>query len=731
MAEGFHNVIMREKGFQGIGEVTYEFPLELWWQPADLVQVSIVVLSPWYLLKATKGYFLRAITEDGEVYSRDLNALQDYLESHFPEMHISFSFFRNITPSMILRRIRDKKIRDAGKMDNLRLDEKKVALDDIGNAFKDMKTRLSDTEAFLNLTGNDTTLLGSYLRNRYRQQKREVEDLRTAGKRLEGELITTGRLLREYEKKGASAAFVFSYSSNLQAVCGREGFDDALTSIMKEIRDAHHFEISQRLQGGRLNIYVEEIRYPTLAYQIEWAGGVLNPKQLDALGMPFEDLREKVEGYLMVFPSRNIEIDGVTKDEKKLFPAKAIQNFLKRLDRLPPKLPVPELPREGGWIGHVLVGEKVTPTPLLYPSEVKHKYISGTTQSGKSFLGRVIVENELIEGTNVLILDPTRQWCGLGKATSDERVLSRFDRVGIGRDYVRAFDIKIHTPRSEAGFDLPRDLESLFTGCSVICLKDLCDSERCQVARNIFQAIYDSLNREANRIELMVVIEETSVFLPENVNREAKEIAKEVKTLMTRIAREKAKYGCVFMIITQSLSDFRADAKVVREMIGTRFFLRAMDRAEHEYIEQYLSREAVELAKNLKEGEAIIHSPSISGVKFYVRAPFSAVSEVTDAEIVQINKRCQVEYAPQGNDIIRHMYGPGMNQKENQVLSLVREYYDKYGVPILAAELGRRLGLRGGSRQRLLDQLVEKNLVKKVRLGTKRGRPSDAILPLG
>lgn len=730
MGERFHYFLLKEAGFQKIGEVAYEVPLELWWHPGELAQVSLAVLTPYYLLKATKGYFMKAITEDGETYSRDLNALQEYLESHFPEIHICFSFFRNINPTMILMRIKDRKMRDAGKMENLSLEEKEETLQNTRNEFNDLKNKLSDTEAFRNLAGNGSSLLSSYLRSRYTQQKRDMEDLRVAGRRLEGELLVTRKLLKEYEKKGVSAAFVFSYSSNLQAVCGREDFEDALASIMKEVRDARHYEISQRLYGGRLNIFVEEIRHPALAYQIEWAGGVLNPTQLAALGIPFQDLRQKVEEYLMVFPSRNIEIDGATKDEKKLFPAKAIQNFLKRLDKLPPSPPVPQFPREGGWIGHMMLGDRITSSPLLYPSEVKSKYISGTTQYGKSYLGRVLVENELIEGTDVLILDPTRQWGGLGKAASDNKVLSRFDTVGIGRKYIRGFDIKIYTPGGSAGLDLPRDLGSLFTGCSVICLKDLADSERCQVARDILQAVYNSLNRESNKVELLVVMEEASVFLPENVNREAKDIAKEVKTLITRIAREKAKYGCVFVLITQSLSDFRADAKIVREMIGTRFFLRATDPAEHEYIEQYVSKQAVEMAKNLKEGEAIIQSSTISGVKFYVRAPFSAVCEVTDEEIGQINERRQGEYTPTDNEIIRRTYERELSEKEKQVLSLIKEHYETYNAPILAAELGRRMNMEGGSRQRLVDHMVEKKLVKKVIVGGKRGRPSHGIVPL-
>ena len=77
------------------------------------------------------------------------------------------------------------------------------------------------------------------------------------------------------------------------------------------------------------------------------------------------------------------------------------------------------------------------------------------------------------------------------------------------------------------------------------------------------------------------------------------------------------------------------------------------------------------------------------------------------------------------------MYRANLTEREMQVLTLAKEYYEKNGAPIPAADLGRRMKIQGGSRQRLLDQMVQKGLVKKVTLGGKKGRPSHGIIPLG
>src|SRR5262245_14470981 len=90
--------ILREHGFKCIGELNYRLQLALWWHPSNerRVEVLILQLGGSAILRAAKSYFMKSVTSEGESWVRDLPALHQYLEDHFPEMRISFSHFRDV-----------------------------------------------------------------------------------------------------------------------------------------------------------------------------------------------------------------------------------------------------------------------------------------------------------------------------------------------------------------------------------------------------------------------------------------------------------------------------------------------------------------------------------------------------------------------------------------------------------------------------------------------------------
>jgi hypothetical protein len=468
---------------------------------------------------------------------------------------------------------------------------------------------------------------------------------------------------------------VFSYSSDLLA-CYVEGFKDALFSTVKDIKDMHNYQIRQKLFGGKLNIYVEEIEHPALAYQSLWAGGALNPNRLAKLGSHFDELRKCIEKYFMVTPSKNIIVDGITKDEKKLIAAKVLQNFLRRLD-IVPYISIPkEIPRKGGWIGNIIKGSDVTDIPFFYPIKLNHGYISGSTTSGKTFLARVTVENSIIEGVVVIVLDPGQQWFGLTRPAVKESVLKRYDQLGINREYARGFDVRIYIPGGNTNHDLPENLNDLLKKNSVISFRRCNDLERCRITRNILKTVYDSLQRESDKLQILIVLEEAHLFSQSGVLGEAKEAAQEVGIYIKRIAREKAKFGCNLQFISQSLSDFKRDEKIVREMVNSRFFLRATDNAELEYIENYVSREARDIVKNLGQGEALVHGYAISassGVKVFVRPPFSHVGELSEAELKEIIYAQKAQIVPEHEREFNRSFGEFDDDFSQQLSERERE----------------------------------------------------------
>jgi hypothetical protein len=270
---------------------------------------------------------------------------------------------------------------------------------------------------------------------------------------------------------------------------------------------------------------------------------------------------------------------------------------------------------------------------FLQPKNPGSTNISGTTRAGKSSAGHVAAENCIIQGVIVIALDSTRQWCGLARPASDENTLRRLDEFGIGRKHATGFDVDVYLPG--AGLELPRDPRELVRRSSVISTKGLDDFERCRIARDVLQVVYDHTMDQSDQMRILVVLEEAHNLLPSNVaGGKAEEMAKEVRNLILRTAREKNKYGCNQMVISQSLADFRGDARVVREMINLRIFARATDRAELEFVEHYISKDAVEVVKNLQVGEVLVHGASVPTTKVLVRPPLSEVRELPDHEIL-------------------------------------------------------------------------------------------------
>ena len=723
------DTILLQAGFEKIGEINLHFPTSLWWHSGKAIEISVYSLDGCHVVKGKKSYFLKAIGEEGELYSRDLKSFQDYLEAHFPQVHISFSFFRNTHRDSILKRILKKKFRISSNIDPVQIESflQKLKIEFVK---KSHKTR--NIEKLSRMQGKDIgnkksnrSFLDSFLQNEYLRTREEAEVLAEKLNQANEIKMEVKKYLDAYKKNSISAAVLFNYSSNIQVAVHKDDFNDALNSIIKEISDAHRYQINQKLFGGKLNIFIEEISHPEIAYQVEYCGGILNIHQLLS-SIPADTLRKEMEQYLMVFPTRDIKVDGRIKDEKKLVASRMVRNFIQKLDLAKPKHDEVSLPKHGGWLGNVMEGNQLTKVPLFFPIKTLNTYESGTTGAGKSYSGRVYVENAILDGVSVLVLDPTRQWCGLALPNSNEQVISRFDDLGVKQNCVRGFKTRIYTPGFDAGLPIPNKIEELFKGTSVVSFKDLTDFDRCKMTRDILQTAYYWFNQEIDKTRLLLVFEETSTFLPENVSSDARNMAKEVRTLLSRITREKRKYGLALMFLTQSLSDFRMDGKVIREMVQNRFFLRATDNAELEYVGNYVSKEAKEIVKNLGVGEALVSSPFVSGVKFLVRPPFSAVRELNDDEIRKVNSNFAT---PENSD------SPIKSEKnridrEAQALEIIRNYYINSNKPIPAKELEKKLNIQGGSRQRLLDQLVDKKLIKIVKLKTTRGRAPYGIIPL-
>jgi Mn-dependent DtxR family transcriptional regulator len=71
----------------------------------------------------------------------------------------------------------------------------------------------------------------------------------------------------------------------------------------------------------------------------------------------------------------------------------------------------------------------------------------------------------------------------------------------------------------------------------------------------------------------------------------------------------------------------------------------------------------------------------------------------------------------------------GLSEKEEQALRIIRDYHKWNEGAILASAIASRMKLSGRARTEIFNSLVEKNLVKKVKIKLERGRPADGFIP--
>ena len=468
-----------------------------------------------------------------------------------------------------------------------------------------------------------------------------------------------------------------------------------------------------------LRVYHEEVKYPWVVHAAEWVG-MIDPGELEGKG--YSEVLDQIVPMYMVTGERDVEVEGRAVVKGKQTPARVLKAFLERVERVPPGF-FGGLPRKGGWVGNVMFGDLMTSTPLLFPLDrLLHGYISGTTGAGKSYLARVLVENAILEGVNVVVLDPTRQWSGIVKPASGS-VLRRFDRFGMPRELARGFPARVIFPGDDGRIELPDDLGELFKGCAVLSMRGMEDAERCRVACEVLRYAYETHDRESERLRTLIVLEEAHSFLPENVSPDAREKAQEARNWIDRISREMRKYGLNLLLITQSLSDFRREARIVREATNTKFFMRATDRTELQYITDYVSSEVAETVKRLGPGEAVLVSPFMDPVKFAVRPPLSHVGELDkdEMDLLREAERAREEF------MRRVEFASSRDDIEERILWLAREY-ERRGRPLIVKDLEEELGMSRKRVREVLRRMEEKGLIRTRRL-KKRGRPR-VIIPV-
>ena len=718
MENDFCHDVLKAEGFKPLAEINHDFNITLWWHPDLHQELSLVYLSQWVLIRGTKHYRLTS-RYDSELYARELKMFDDYLCSHFEELHLSLSTFPYISPNMASRKISDMHYRFMSG-DTVGPEELSKRLKELSEKISGLETSLRRDEDLFKLNHNKAGLLHNYIQSQIIQKRRQLEKLRIEKRTINKKLITHEHLKRQYLKKGQGTALLFTTCSNIQVIKNEVEFLDAIHSIMRQLENIEKFELKQKLMGGKLRIYIEPINQPAISLATLWVRAVLDPRQLANLGPDYSNLCKAVEDHIAVFPREDILSEGAAKDERKLVSARAVKNLVERLKVVPTAPAESVLNRKSDmpvWIGNTLDAATRTDTPWELPlGKMGHVYISGTTGAGKTFLAFVIVEGALVyRNLAIVVLTPNNQWAGLLSPEDRSEILERYKESGLKPEQARSFNFKYHGIAQDIGEPLPKDLRQLATGWHIISFKDSDDRTRCETTAEVLKSLFDACNSsESSRPRIIVIIDEAPRFTRKHVDREAQSAAAESEKAINLTTAEGRKYGLSVIILSQTLRHFSYDLAAVRQNIATRIFMRNSD-GEIDHASQFMDdgREIV----RLRTGEAILCNSEWGTVKVSIRPPFSKVWEPTDAEVKELVGSVSKTQ-------------PTLSREAQAVLNMASERYIQTGESAKLAFIAEQLGITSRRKiGRIINELKKASAVKFERLD-EQGKPL-VIIPIG
>lgn len=766
---------VEDRGFRKLGEVDMGFPMKFYWHPEMKMELALSNVNGTYIVKGMKKYYVKAMSESGhETWDRSLGTVMDILRASFPEYHVygcgvahlprgmmsdmereiaeeqkAVSDWESLMGQLRYRKSQARDRLDEAARERAQLEGERQAQKEYDRRRMQMERQM-DRQAQMRLAtsqaGGEADRPAEYHHVDYesdsraemargsakaqyekereeRKQRRLNEDIREAQREMEAHkqsLTVKKATMNQFLEYGVGTCCVIGFSTVMR-VGGQKDLETMTEKTVEEITSAHRYGAFTQSLTRNFRIYHEEVQHPWLTHMAEYVG-MFNPQDVGANPGGLGQLGEQVYPMFMKTLTEDTEVEGV-KIKGKQTPARLLKAFLDRVDKVPGRW-VSDLPKSGGWVGNVMYGNHRSSNPFLFSMhKLSHGYVSGTTGSGKTFTGRVLVENAIIEGVNVVVFDTTRQWCGLALPASG-RILRRYDTLGVSRDYARGFPVKLYTPMG-AGLDVPPSPDVLLQGWNVVSLRGMDDRERCSIVRDVLQAAYDTHQEETERLKTLIVVEEAHSLLPNRVSPDAKGVATEVRNLIDRIARELRKYGVNLLLITQSLSDFQREARMVREMTNTKFFMRTIDRTETQLVEQYISDTASGQVRNLNVGEALVFTPFIDGMKVYIRPPFSHVGAVSDKQIRQVMKM----ESQKEQFLFKVVQGGAKESVEDRVLRVVNEHY-QMGESLNVTELMTAVNVSSKKViHRLVDRLEARGKIRTRIDRSSRGAPR-VIVPV-
>lgn len=452
---------------QRIGRTEISPPTVFLWDTDSSAVIETTILGKdTHLVRATKAYrLLKQDPEGRESWSRNINKLNEYLESTFSNFRLSVDYVDRVSGETL--RVKDEAREVAGQAKELLTKAERL------------NKEISDLQESLEIS----------LESMEEQVKRDLQGKKQERQQVLDELDHITRdlerrkdILSEWEEDGVLSAILFQFSTEAEVASG-DALDSVIEEHLEQVFNYHRRKVLQTLRGENFRLVVEEVEEPSVLMRGEY-GMLLNPAVIEDLEERYEDTRveqdliearQQAVKQFEEYAVEDLEVEESVVEQSNATPAKAVDSILKRLEteRVGE---VQDVPQDGPMIGTVTGTDVVVG---LDPGQYEHLYIVGETGSGKSHIKRALIENTASLDYHVLSINPSDlQNVGLNLSNGENpngRSIG-FNQYWKGGDQL---------------LDSPEDLTSLFTGRNAVSLKGLTDSEKQDFINDLFGKLAD------------------------------------------------------------------------------------------------------------------------------------------------------------------------------------------------------------------------------------------------
>jgi len=675
---------------QRIGKTETSPPTIFLWDTDSSAVIETTVLGEdSYLVRVTKAYrLLRQDPEGRESWSRNINKLNEYLESTFSNFRLSIDYVDRVSGEALqvkdeAREVADQAQELLAKADNLS--------DEIEQLQQSLDVSLESME----------TQVKRKLEGKKQERQRVLDEL----DHITQDLERRKDILQEWEDNGVLSAILFQFSTEAEVTTGAT-LDSVIEDHLEQAFNYHRRKILQTLRGENFRLVVEEVEEPSTLMRSEY-GMLLNPAVMENLEERYEntgveddliEAREEAVKQFEEYAVEDLEVDESVVQESNATAAKAVDSILKRLEteRVGE---VQDVPQDGPMLGTVTGTDVVVG---LDPGEYEHFYIVGETGSGKSHLKRALIENAASLDYHVLLINPSDlQNVGLNLSNQ-------------ANENGRSIGFNQYWKGSDDLLDLPDDPTELFTGRNALSLRGLTDSEKQDFTNDLFGKLADV---DSTNKPLFVFLDEAHNF---NSGKAANAIQE--------IVRESRKFGVHLVLVSQSPKDYAYNQKHVRENTYNVF----MAGEYFEYAARFLDDE--EVIRSLDTGEAVFpESRELPRMDVEIRDVLTRFWEGTPSEdeLDKVDSMFTGQLPSVESQVTSSEEEPGsedqspsvssasadnnshdLSEEEEQLVLHIRSYIKENDEEPSTSKCWREGPFGSSKTNDLLDQLEEKDIVE-------------------